>query len=122
LKIGFIFIISAIAAVAVSATTAPPTAKVVPFTQTFYGTMRSDPYHWMESGGPDFDEYLDGQTTYTQALLAANPGRPHVLQALRDIDTGAGSATSTSGAVRVENRILYLQSLPGSSMPSLLAQ
>jgi prolyl oligopeptidase len=116
------FIVSAIAAVAVSATTAPPPAKVVPFIQTFYGTMRSDPYHWMESGGPDFDEYLDGQSTYTQALLAANPGRPHVLQALRDIDTGAGSATSTSGTVRVENRILYLQSLPGSSAPSLLAR
>ena len=115
-------VVSGIAAIAVSRASAPPPAKVVPFQQTFFGTVRHDPYHWMESDGSDLSEYLDRQSAYTQSVLSANPGRPRVIRALHDADTEAASATTTSNVVRVGSRMFYLQSLPGSSNPSLLVR
>ena len=115
-------VVSTIAAVAVPAASAPPPAKIVPFSQTFYGTVRSDPYHWMESGGPDLSAYLTSQSAYTRSVLAANPGRPRVLQAIRRAEAQANTASTTSAAIRVGARILYLQTLPGSNDLSLLAR
>ncbi len=114
--------ISAFAAIAVSIPSPPPPAKVVPFSQTFFGTVRSDPYHWMESGGADLADYLDRQSLYTRSVLAANPGRTRVLRAIRKVDAMAASATTTSGVVRIGSRVLYLQTLPGGNDPSLLAR
>jgi prolyl oligopeptidase len=113
------FVSTLLAAVTVAAPSAPPAATTVPFTQTFYGTSRSDPYHWMESGGPDLATFIKGQSDYTEALLAANPGRPSVVHALQDAYQQSAKATTTSGVVRVGSKLFYLQSLPGSSDPSL---
>jgi hypothetical protein len=46
------FIAIVLAAAVVVAPSSPPPAATVPYTQTFYGTQRSDPYHWMEAGDP----------------------------------------------------------------------
>ncbi len=94
----------------------------VPYSQTFYGTTRSDPYHWMESGGPDLAAYIQAQSAYAQAVLSANPGRPRVVRALTDAFDQSAEATTTSGVVRVGATEFYLQSLPGSSDPSLQAR
>ncbi len=109
----------AIAAAVAAAPSAPPAAKIVPHTQTFYGVSRSDPYHWMERGGPDFAAYVRVQSAYARALLAANPGRPKVVRALGDAFKASSTATTTTGVVRVGSKLFYLQSLPGSSDPSL---
>jgi prolyl oligopeptidase len=101
---------------------APPPAKVLPFSQTFYGMMRSDPYHWMEAGGAPLDEYIRGQSAYTTTLLHDNPGRAKVVAALHDAFTAAGTGTTTSGVTRVGSRVFYLQSLPGSAEPTLLVR
>ncbi len=108
-----------LAAVTVAAPSAPPPAPVTPYAQTFYGTPRSDPYHWMESGGPDLASFIQGQSAYTQTLLSTNPGRPSVVHALKDAYDQSSKATTTSGVVRVGSKLFYLQSLPGSSDPSL---
>ncbi len=76
----------------------------------------------MEGGGADLADYLDRQSFYTRSVLAANPGRPRVLRAIREVDALAASATTTSGAVRAGSRVLYLQTLPGGNDPSLLAR
>ncbi len=109
------------AAVAIAAPTAPPPAPIIPYSQTFYGTPRSDPYHWMESGGPDLTSYIDGQSAYTKALLATNPGRPTVVRALKDAYEQSATASTTSNVIRAGSKLYYLQSLPGSSNPSLQA-
>jgi prolyl oligopeptidase len=98
---------------------APPAAPVVPYTQTFYGTSRSDPYHWMEAGGPELATFIEAQSAYTQALLSTNPGRPSVVHALRDAYDQSAKASTTSGVIRVGSNLFYLQSLPGSTDPSL---
>jgi prolyl oligopeptidase len=116
-------IASGLGAAAGTVTPNPPTpARVVPYSQTFYGTARSDPYHWMEAGGQRFDDYVREQSAYTASLLHANPGRPKLLAALRDAYASAGAATTTDGVVRAGSRVFYLQSLPGSSDPSVLAR
>jgi prolyl oligopeptidase len=97
-------------------------APVIPFAQTFFGTVRSDPYHWMEDGGPQFDAYVSAQSAYTRSLLHANPGRSKLLAALQEAYASAGVATTTDGVVRVGSHAFYLQSLPGSSNPSLLVR
>jgi protease II len=84
--------VSIICLIAVSAAVMPPPAKVVPFTQTFFGTVRSDPYHWMENGGADLTKYLDQQSAYTQSILSTNPGRQRVVKALREADAEASGA------------------------------
>jgi prolyl oligopeptidase len=112
-------IILASVGVALAGQTAPPPAKTVPYSETFYGTLRSDPYHWMEGGGSDLAAYIQAQGAYTQALLATNPGRPRVLRALQAAYVQSSQSTTTSGVVRVGENLFFLQSLPGSSDPSL---
>jgi hypothetical protein len=107
------------AAAVVAAPIAPPSAATVPYTQTFYGTQRSDPYHWMEAGGPDLAAFIKAQSDYTQALLSTNPGRPRVVRAVRDAFDRSAQATTTSAVDRIGSKVFFLQSLPGSSAPSL---
>ena len=113
------FIAAVVAAASITATSPPP-ARIVPYQQTYYGTIRTDPYHWMEAGGPEFDAYLRGQTEYATSLLERNPGRPKVVAALHDAYSAAATATTTSGIVRIGSRVFYMQSLPGSDDPSIL--
>ena len=114
--------IATFAVAAVSTSSAPPRAKVVPFTQTFYGQLRSDPYHWMESGSAALTEYLDQQSSYTRSVIAANPGRARVIRAIRKVNAEAASATTTSGVVRIGSRVFYLQTLANGNDPSLIAR
>ena len=108
-----------LAAAVVAVPIAPPPAATVPHTQTFYGTQRSDPYHWMESGGPELASFIKAQSDYTQALLSTNPGRPRVVRAVRDALERSAQATTTSAVYRIGSKVFFLQSLPGSSAPSL---
>jgi prolyl oligopeptidase len=113
-------LLSAVLAAAVTAVpSAPPLATIVPYSQTFYGTTRSDPYHWMESGGPSLTAYIEGQSDYTKSLLATNPGRSSMVHALEDAYEQSSKATTTAGVVRARENVFYLQSLPGSDNPSL---
>ena len=73
----------------------------------------------MEAGGSDLTAYIRGQSAYAQMLLASNPGRPAVVRALQNAYNASSKTTTTSGVVRVGRRVFYLQSLPGSSNPSL---
>jgi prolyl oligopeptidase len=109
-------------AVAVIGASAPPLAKTVPYSETFFGTVRNDPYHWMESNGTDLVDYIDRQSAYTQSMLANNAGRPRVVHALQEAEAAAASAETTTGVTRVGARVFYLQTLPGSKNPSILAR
>jgi prolyl oligopeptidase len=73
----------------------------------------------MEGGGSDLAAYIDAQSNFTRALLATNPGRPRVVYALQDAYVQSSQSTTTSGVVRVGSNLYFLQSLPGSSDPSL---
>jgi prolyl oligopeptidase len=113
------FISIFLAAAVVAAPIAPPPAATVPYTQTFYGTQRSDPYHWMENGGPELATFIKEQSDYTEQLLSTNPGRPRVVRAVRDAFDRSAQATTTSAVHRIGSKVYFLQSLPGSSAPSL---
>lgn len=113
---------AAVVAAAMVGASAPPPARVIPFSQTLYGTVRNDPYHWMEAGGAPLDAYIRQQSAYATTLLRENPGRSKVVAALREAFHAAGASTTTSGVTRVGSRLFYLQSLPGIAEPSLLVR
>jgi prolyl oligopeptidase len=57
----------------------PPPTPVVEHKETLFGLSVSDPYHWMEAGGPSFDNWLTDQAGYARGSLEAVPGRAALL-------------------------------------------
>ena len=53
----------------------PPDAKRVPVTDTYFGTAVTDPYRWMETGGPEFQAFLKSHNDRTRAALDSIPAR-----------------------------------------------
>ena len=61
-----------------SAALAPaPVAKMIPVTDTYFGTTIVDPYRWMETTpqSPDFLAFMKANSDRTRAALDALPGR-----------------------------------------------
>lgn len=114
--------IAAVLVVTLASAAAPPAARVAPYTQTFYGTVRSDPYHWMEAGGPNLLAYLRRQTAYTHDVLRNISGRRKIRKAVTDAFGSSGAAASTSGVIRVGSHVFFLQDLPNDDAPSLLSR
>ncbi|MBC7497818.1 MAG: S9 family peptidase, partial [Sphingomonadaceae bacterium] len=59
----------------------PPVARVVPVTETLFGTTPTDNYCWTENDKDrDWLPYLKGQNAVARAALAAIPGRDALLK------------------------------------------
>jgi prolyl oligopeptidase len=117
----------ALAAAAVLACTAaagaalpnPPDAKRVPVTDTYFGTAVTDPYRWMEAGGPEFQAFLKAHNDRTRAILDAIPGRAAFaarLQALSD------TSNVSTGVVSRHGSYFYEKLPPGANSTKLFVR
>jgi prolyl oligopeptidase len=104
----------------------PPTAPKHDVTDAYFGTKIVDPYRWMEDAkAPDFEKWMKSQADYTNAVLAALPGRAKLLERIQELDN-AGVEVAThlcdlsGGCIQVYGgRYFYLKALPGETMLKL---
>ncbi|AQR63548.1 hypothetical protein BZG35_13885 [Brevundimonas sp. LM2] len=84
----------------------PPTARVEPVTETFFGRSVTDPYRWMETPtDPDWEPYMRGNAAHARAILDAIPGR----EALAVRISGLTGSNANAGAPTVAGGRLFYQ-------------
>lgn len=84
---------------------APPSARVDPVTDTYFGEPLVDRYRWMEDDrDPDWLPFMRGQDAYARARLSALPERARLLARIRQL---SGDAASPAGIARAGGRIFY---------------
>ena len=105
-------------AVPVGATSLPgaPAAKPVPFAETVHGIAVSDPYRWMENGGPEYDAWLKAQGAAANAWLAALPKRAELLNGIE----ARSGAVEGVGAIQRRGGLVFLARRPVGAQTSRL--
>jgi prolyl oligopeptidase len=106
------------AAVALIAAGPPPT-PTVPHIDRMFGMTFSDPYQWMEKGGPRFDAWLSAQNAYTRATLDAVPGRAGLLAELERL---SGGETQVSSAALAGGSFIYSKTRPQDAVAKIFAR
>lgn len=91
--------------------TAPPAAKVVPFTETLHGQTVSDPYRWMEAQSPDYQQWLEAQGAYARAFLDQLPERAALLETMAD----HARSQASLGQVQAKGGRLFLPRRPAAA-------
>lgn len=66
----------------------PPSARVDVVVDDVHGLQVSDPYRWMEQGGPEMDAWLEAQGKRAHSVLSSLPRRAEMLQAIEKADRG----------------------------------
>ena len=90
----------------------PPVARVVPVTETLFGTTLTDNYCWTENDKDrDWLPYLKGQNAVARAALAAIPGRDALLKRGSAL---SGDAAATKTVQRAGNRI-FIEARPAGA-------
>lgn len=75
------------AALAFAGTDKPPVAPVRNVVDEYYGTKVQDPYRYMEKlDDPEVAAWFKGQAAFTEATLAAIPGRKALLARMEELD------------------------------------
>jgi len=85
-----------------SAVPAPPVARIEIARDTYFGETLSDPYRWMENDkDAEWLPFLEGQNTYTRAVLDALPNRDGLLKRIRQLsaDTVVTARVQRAGGV-----------------------
>ena len=98
-------------ALAQSPSAGPPVAKVAPVTEDLFGVKVTDPYRWMEAGGPEWKAYAMGQAAYARSVLDAIPVRDSLIQA---VEHYTGAVVSVS-AVQVGGDYIFTQVRPANA-------
>ncbi len=105
-----------------SAALAPaPVAKMIPVTDTYFGTTIVDPYRWMETTpqSPDFLAFMKANSDRTRAALDALPGRAKLAARIGEL---ADTAVSSSGVVRHHGTYFYERTPLGANSPKLFVR
>lgn len=69
-----------------AATAAPPSARVEPVTDTYFGERVVDRYRWMENARDrDWLPFMEGQDAHARARLSALPERARLLSRIRQL-------------------------------------
>ncbi|TPG05340.1 prolyl oligopeptidase family serine peptidase [Sphingomonas oligophenolica] len=90
----------------------PPVARVVPVTETLFGTTLTDNYRWMETANdPDWMPYITGQNATARATLAAIPGRDALLKRISAL---SGDAVSTKTVQRA-GALTFIEQRPAGA-------
>ncbi len=97
--------LAAVLAAVPATQTRPPAAPVRPVTETLHGVTITDPYRWMEDGGPEFTDWLKAQDAYTRAVLERIPGRQKIAAELQALATDRGVGITQPR--RIGNRYFY---------------
>jgi prolyl oligopeptidase len=69
----------------------PPQTPKVDYVERIHGMTFDDPYHWMETGGSAFNDWLSAEANYTRQELGAIPGRAALLSELQKLDSREAS-------------------------------
>ena len=86
---------AATAATAGAAGIAPPPPLAPPVTETFWGVTVADPYRFLENtDDPAVRQWMRAQADASRSLLDSIPGRPALLDRIRQIDAAAGGSVS----------------------------
>jgi prolyl oligopeptidase len=101
---------------AFAALPAPPQAKRVDVTDTYYGTSVVDPYRWMESGGADLQAYLKANNDRTRAIFDSMPGRTALAARLAALSE---TSNVSSGVVAKHGAYFYEKLPPGANSVKL---
>ncbi|HEX3591856.1 MAG TPA: hypothetical protein VHV74_19720, partial [Pseudonocardiaceae bacterium] len=98
---------------------AQPVARVDVVTETLFDVTLSDPYRWMEQGGPEFDGWMTDQGAFTEEFLAAVPERAALLARVTELTAGVVSLTSIATA---GDTVFYLRQTGEDGVPVLVAR
>lgn len=100
------------AAWAASVIPKPPVARVMPVTETLFGTTLTDNYCWMETANdPDWMPFMKGQNATARATLAAIPGRDALLKRISAL---SGDAVATKTVQRV-GTLTFIEQRPAGA-------
>ncbi|OYT90632.1 MAG: hypothetical protein CFE43_17215 [Burkholderiales bacterium PBB3] len=94
----------------------PPLARVEPVQDIYFGDTVSDPYRWMERGGPEFETWMHAQDDVTRSEFAAMPGRASLL---KEVSASGEGIALMNGLVRVGSQFYYLKRTAGAERPAL---
>ncbi|WP_298123442.1 prolyl oligopeptidase family serine peptidase [Brevundimonas sp.] len=98
----------------------PPTARIEPVTETFFGRSVTDPYRWMETPtDPDWQPFMRGNAAHARAFLDAIPGRDALAARISRL-TGS-NATATAPAV-AGGRLFYTKREEGKNTQALFVR
>ena len=116
------WLLCTIGGIPISAQTAPPAAPKREVADTYFGTVVTDPYRWMEppvAKNPEFMGWLKQQNGYTRKVLDSLPQRPALLARLTELADVTTSVTSLSPA---EQSWFYLKLEPGQQISRLFVR
>jgi prolyl oligopeptidase len=107
------------ASFAAAAQPSPPTAPTGPATDTYFGTVVTDPYRNLENlKDPAVATWMKAQSQYARQTLDALPGRASLINQMQAIDARKG-ARVTDLRVADNNRYFYLKIRPEDQQPRL---
>jgi prolyl oligopeptidase len=101
-----------LAAMVLLLATGAPVAPVRDVRDVYFGETVTDPYRWMETGGPELAAWMKGQAAHTRAQLDALPLRKALLARIRELDNAGARVRSVT---RYNDRVFTLESEPGSN-------
>jgi prolyl oligopeptidase len=91
-------------------------ARVQPAVDDYFGEKLTDPYRWMEAGGPELTAWLHDQDAITRRALQALPGYAALS---RDVARATDAEVRVTSARRVGELIYYEKQGPGEAQASL---
>jgi len=96
---------------------APPTARIEPVTETFFGQSVTDPYRWMETPtDPDWAPYMRANAAHARAVLDAIPGRDALAVRIANL---TGSNVSAGAPAVAGGRLFYQKREEGKDTSAL---
>ena len=101
------------------AQSSPPATPQREVADTYFGTVLTDPYRWMEAPvakNPEFMAWLKQQNGHTRRVLDRLPERPALLARLTELADVTSQVSNLSAA---EDRWFYLRLDPGEQIAKL---
>jgi prolyl oligopeptidase len=97
----------------------PPPAARKPVSDTYFGETLSDPYRWMESGGPDFVAWSEAQGDFTRTRLTSLPGYAELA---KEVSTASEAEIKVTSPLLVEDRLYFKRRGRGEAQESLFVR
>ena len=110
-------VLAGLSAAALAQTGPYPATPVRPVTDTYHGTVVTDPYRWMEDmKSAEFQAWLKTQAGYAADALARLPGRAALRQRMGAL---ADAGETTGGYEEAGGHIFFLKREPGQNQRRL---
>ena len=98
----------------------PPTARVSPVTDDYFGTSVIDPYRWMEApDSTELKEWLTAQGRFTTALLERIAAHNTLLARIHELDQ---ATVEIYGIGQAGGRYFYFRADPRKAVPQIMVR